>query len=621
MISLRPLALSLSLPLLTASWLDAAQLTPRATIGGSAPQARPLPGVSQQNSFRLMIKFVDAARARADASGSPVSSQVDLSEVRALLSQRNARVAPAIRLPEARLAELEARAAERSGTAQPDLAGLLLVEWPDATAEQLEQLGARLVDLDAVEFTEIETLRVAPPDDIPPTTPDLVPMQSYRGPNPGIDADYALAQGWTGSGIRLSDCEYGWDPEHEDLVDRPLNLEPGQTIVADVFSFGWDDHGTAVLGETSGVPNAYGVSGMAAGAEVYTFPEWTDEEGFRRVTCITNAIAGSSAGDVVMLEMQTLGSFSGYGPAELDLAVWMVVKAGTDAGVIVVAAAGNGSQDLDSAPYAEYQSRGDSGAIIVGAGSADTAHDTLWFSTYGSRVNVQGWGTAVFTLGYGDFATYGGDPQQVYTDTFSGTSSATPFVASACCLLQEAAIQMSGAPLSPTDLRSLLIDTGIPQGAGGHIGPLVNLRDALDSLCAGGGTNYCVTSPNSAGAGAIIGHQGSTSLAVNDLILEAQGAVPLQSGIFFYGPSQAQVPFGDGQLCVTGGIYRMNPPQMVDAAGNVARVIDNNLPPLASGNGMISPGESWHWQFWYRDPFAGGSGYNLSDGLTLLFCD
>jgi hypothetical protein len=203
------------------------------------------------------------------------------------------------------------------------------------------------------------------------------------------------------------------------------------------------------------------------------------QEGFRRVTCITNAIAGSAAGDVVLLEMQTVGAGGGYGPAELDLGVWTVVQVGTDAGVIVVGAAGNGNQDLDAPAYADYMARGDSGAILVGAGSAWFDHAKLGFSTFGSRVNVQAWGTGVFTLGYGDIQVNGADEDQWYTATFNGTSSASSIAAPACALIQSFQLLAIGTPMSPATMRQLLIDTGWPQGSGGHIGPAINVRNAL----------------------------------------------------------------------------------------------------------------------------------------------
>ncbi|MEW6071795.1 MAG: S8 family serine peptidase [Planctomycetota bacterium] len=301
-------------------------------------------------------------------------------------------------------------------------------------------------------------------------------------PDPGLDAAYATGRGYRGTGVRFSDCEYGWNAAHEDLNAIDLHLEPGQTIDPGVFAYGWDEHGTAAAGVSNGTDNGYGITGFAGGATVWTYPEWTVEEGFRRVTCIAHAIADSAAGDVVLLEMQDVGAGGGYGPAELDPSVFAVVKAGTDAGVVVVAAAGNGDQDLDSAAYAAYRALGDSGAILIGAGSATTSHDKLSFSTYGSRVNVQAWGESVFTLGYGYYAAYGGDKNQRYTASFNGTSSASSLAGPAAAVLQEAAAATLGAPLAPLALRGLLIDTGIPQGAGGHIGPCIDLRAAIERI-------------------------------------------------------------------------------------------------------------------------------------------
>ena len=49
------------------------------------------------------------------------------------------------------------------------------------------------------------------------------------------------------------------------------------------------------------------------------------------------------------------------------------------------------------------------------------------FSNYGSRVDCQGWGFEVTSTGYGSLQG-GGSRDLWYTDTFSGTSSASPIV-------------------------------------------------------------------------------------------------------------------------------------------------------------------------------------------------
>lgn len=151
-----------------------------------------------------------------------------------------------------------------------------------------------------------------------------------------------------------------------------------------------------------------------------------------------------------------------------------------------VEVAGNGNADLDGDEqvFVDYRSYGDSGAIIVGAGTSDTMHDKHPDSTYGSRVNVQAWGENVVTLGYGDLAVYGGFPDQRYTQSFGITSAAAPMVASACLSLQSYAVDRLCRTLSPTEMRDLLISSGIPQGdpLNGHIGPFVDMQEAIAQL-------------------------------------------------------------------------------------------------------------------------------------------
>jgi len=439
------------------------------------PLASPSLLLQRGGEQRLTVKFKDDLKARSRVDGAIASKMGTLMPfVAQLRSKYNLQFRPLIDLPEERLSDLEARAAQRSRRMQPDLAGMMIVDVPHATEDLLVRVGEELQALDTVEYTYIETLQQPPPGDIPPTTPDLTGFQTYFDPDPGLNVDYAWAYGYDGGGVRLSDCEYGWVYSHEDLVDKNLHPEPGQTPHPDVETNGWDEHGTAVMGELCGVVNAYGVSGMVPDAAIYTYPEWTVEGGSRRATCIANAIADSAVGDIVLLEMQ-----SGYAPAETDPNVHSVVSAGVDAGVVVVSAAGNGGHDLDGVDYETYMSWGDSGAIMVGGGTPNVDHDQHPNSCYGSRVNVQGWYGSVFTLGYGNYAEYGGDKNQRYRTGFSGTSGASPFVASACVIVQDKA-QAYGRRLTPWEMRYLLIETGIPQGTGGHVGPFPDLEAALN---------------------------------------------------------------------------------------------------------------------------------------------
>lgn len=382
---------------------------------------------------------------------------------------------------------VQARAARRGRAV--DLRPLVRVVDGPGDRVALEALAARLrADPDVV-WAQVVARGVPPPGDLDPRTPDLTGRQGYADPDPGIDVLAAWDVGFTGASLAIADCEYGWILDHEDLVDLGVETEPGQDAHPLVAEYGFDQHGTSVLGQTSAPDNGYGVTGLVPDAHVRVFSEYTTRDGPRREAAIAAAVAASAPGDVVILEMQALqaGQPDGaYGPAELDRAVWEISRAATDAGVIVVGAAGNGAQDLDSGTYATYRSWGDSGAILAGAGSPDRGHDALWFSTFGAAVDVQGWGSEITTLGYGDYGQYGGtaDLRQYYTAAFGGTSGATPIVASAAAIVSEAITAITGAPADPAEVRDVLIASGIPQGAGGNIGPMPDLAAALAEVRA-----------------------------------------------------------------------------------------------------------------------------------------
>ena len=139
------------------------------------------------------------------------------------------------------------------------------------------------------------------------------------------------------------------------------------------------------------------------------------------------------------------------------------------------------------------------------------------------------------------------------------------------------------------------------------------------------GTNYCPLTPNSAGPGTVISASGTSSATgtssvfLNDLVLEASGGPALETGVFFYGPSQIQVPFGEGNRCVGGSVIRLWPPSLADATGFNSRAVDNTAPAIAGSAAPIVVGGTQNFQYWHRDPAGGGTGFNLSDALEITF--
>lgn len=138
-----------------------------------------------------------------------------------------------------------------------------------------------------------------------------------------------------------------------------------------------------------------------------------------------------------------------------------------------------------------------------------------------------------------------------------------------------------------------------------------------DSCALVAPTNFCVTSPNTAGPGAVMSSTGSTRISLNDFTLQAYGLPPNKTCIFFYGQDQtAFAPFGNGTRCIANPFFRL-PLTTSNLFGDAELAVDlNNLP----NNGDISAGESWGFQCWYRDPQAAGASTNVSDGLTTNWC-
>ena len=140
--------------------------------------------------------------------------------------------------------------------------------------------------------------------------------------------------------------------------------------------------------------------------------------------------------------------------------------------------------------------------------------------------------------------------------------------------------------------------------------------DGVPDTCGGVAMNYCSTAANSVDpVGATIRHLGSLKVSENNFMLEAS-PVPNSFGLFYFGPDQTSVPFGDGFRCVTGPTFRF---LFAIASGNVARqLVDFEAPGTVDS--QIDAGETWNFQYWYRDVNGpGGTALNLSDGLNVFF--
>ena len=359
----------------------------------------------------------------------------------------------------------------------------------------------------------------AAPDggEAPPATPDFRARQLYLDPAPGgIDARYAWTlAGGKGNGTRIIDIEGAWRFTHEDLMGNQGGVIGG-TQSADMV---WINHGTAVVGVFGGDENAIGITGICPNANTRAISIFGP--GMGSSVAIRQAADALSTGDIMLLELHRPGPRFNFtapnGQAGFIAIEWWpddfaAILYARSRGVIVVEAAGNGSENFNDALYntrpagfpASWRNpfnmaNPQSGAIIVGAGAPPPGthgqnhgpdRSRLGFSNHGTRVDVQGWGREVTTAGYG--VLQGGPNQDIwYTDTFSGTSSASPIVVGALGCIQGRLRARSRPLLTPATAVNLLRTTGSPQQAGPgapigqRIGNRPNLRQALESLGVG----------------------------------------------------------------------------------------------------------------------------------------
>ena len=106
------------------------------------------------------------------------------------------------------------------------------------------------------------------------------------------------------------------------------------------------------------------------------------------------------------------------------------------------------------------------------------------------------------------------------------------------------------------------------------------------------------------------------SVSTNSALLYADNLPANTPGLFYYGTSAVEIPFGDGLRCAGGNVSRMNPALFTSPQGDVARPLDFNASPLSAQ----AIGDTIVIQLWYRDNAAGASGFNLSDALIAILC-
>jgi hypothetical protein len=430
------------------------------------------------------------------------TSGADVGSLRDLLLTEDVKLKPLFGTTEDRIKGELSTLASQTGTNLPDLSVYYRVQAPK---ERLEYMAKRLREQEIVEAAYIKPpafpafwpAEVVPSLEDPAlATPDFIPRQGYLEEAPGgINARYAWSRaGGRGFDVRIIDIEGAWRFTHEDLLQNQGGVVGGLPI-ADI---GWRNHGTAVVGEFGADSNTFGTTGICSEANVRAISFQEAQGEYSSAAAIRRAADMLRPGDIILIELHLPGprfNFKDRADQRGYIAVeWFpddfdAIRYAVSRGVIVVEAGGNGAENLDdnlyNTPAPGFPSNWtnpfnlanpQSGAIMVGAGAPppgthgrDNGPDRsrLNFSNYGQRLDTQGWGREVTTTGgshdrAGDLQG-GINEDEWYTDTFGGTSSASPIIVGTLGCVQGVLRAAAVTPLTPSAAKDLLRNTGSPQ--------------------------------------------------------------------------------------------------------------------------------------------------------------
>ena len=267
-----------------------------------------------------------------------------------------------------------------------------------------------------------------------------------------LGAPEAWSAGYTGSGITVAVVDTGVDYTHSDL-DGNIWINSGEIAgngidddgngyIDDVRGWNFDantnnvmddnSHGTHVAGTIAGENNGVGITGVAYNARIMAV-KVLSASGSGTLTAVANGIRYAADNGAKVINL----SLGGGGSADLLAAV----SYATSRGAVVVMAAGNEAAASPSYPAAYAQSYG------LAVGAIDSAGNLASFSNRAGSTQLD-------YITAAGVSVYSSVPGGGYA-SYSGTSMATPHIAGAMALLQQANIQ-NNKGLSVAALETLI---------------------------------------------------------------------------------------------------------------------------------------------------------------------
>lgn len=223
--------------------------------------------------------------------------------------------------------------------------------------------------------------------------------------------DIANTNGFTGKGVKIGILDTGIKTTHQDLyISGGYNPTGGS--YEDI-----QGHGTHVAGIIGAKDNDFGVIGVAPDSQIYAVKVMNNADGTGSISDIIKGIDWSISNHMDIINM-SLGS-NDFSQAFQDS-----VNRAHDAGIFVVAAAGNDGNSTGIGDTVDYPGRFDN---VIAIAATDSQNKKASFSSAGPAVDFS-------APGYNIYST---SVNGTYVN-MSGTSMATPYFSGILALYKEA---------------------------------------------------------------------------------------------------------------------------------------------------------------------------------------
>ena len=252
-----------------------------------------------------------------------------------------------------------------------------------------------------------------------------------------IDAE--VVHGYNkGTGIKVAVIDTGIDYNHPDL---DANYQGGYDFVnGDADPMDDNGHGTHCAGIIAAEDNDFGVIGVAPEAWLYGVKA-LDSEGNGYISDIVAGIQWSIDNEMDIISM-SLGTDSHF------TSLQSACDAAEDAGIVVVAAAGNDGNRRGKGDNVDYPGRYSS---VIAVAATDINDKRASWSSTGSTVELSAPGVSIYSTYWDDMYA-----------TESGTSMACPHVSGVVAL-----VKYSDSTLTNTEVRQRLQTTADDLGKSG----------------------------------------------------------------------------------------------------------------------------------------------------------